>query len=144
MALVRLSDGEIQPLTRPVGLKDNSLEVIRAFCHDADIGPVVQDRIRGTMGYLRPPVESVQRALEPAPVDLMVFTQFKPGSAPVAHNVTRARAFALLVDQSFNYSRLGLPGFEALARLIESCPSYEIRYGSLDDGLSLISQLHRR
>jgi hypothetical protein len=42
---------------------------------------------------------------------------------------------------SFNYMVLGLQGFEALSRVIDSSDCYDFEYSQLDDAVSIFDKL---
>jgi HprK-related kinase A len=142
MALIRLRDLRVQPFPRPVGLKDESLEVIRNAYPAAIMGPVAHDRRRGRIGYLPPPAESVERFLEPVSVSDIVFLSFSGGSKhPRLEPVARPDALLRLVDQSFNYSNLGAAGFQAMADLVEHRPAHALQHGTLDGATACLRRL---
>jgi HprK-related kinase A len=142
MALIHLRDLRVHPFPRPVGLKDQSLEVIHNAFPNAITGPVAHDQKRGRIGYLLPPAESVERFLEPVSVSAVVFLSFSAGSKDTRlESVTRPDALLRLVDQSFNYSNLGAAGFQAMADLVERRPAHALHYGTLDGAAACLRRL---
>jgi HprK-related kinase A len=134
MALIRLSDGRVQPFPRPVGLKDESIEIVRGKFRNAVLGPVSRDVIRGRISHMLPPAASVERALETAPVAAILFLTFTAGLRnSTVEPVLRPDAMVNLIAQSFNYSHLGTAGFEALAALVETTPLFAVKYGLMED-----------
>jgi len=53
---VATSDGLLSALPRPVSLKNDAIELIRARMPDAVIGPLATDTNKGTVAYLKAPV----------------------------------------------------------------------------------------
>jgi HprK-related kinase A len=140
-ALVRPEDGRIDPLPRPISLKEGSIDVLRERIPRAPIGTVTRDTLKGAVAHLRPPAESVARMREPASPSWIVFPRYASGAASSLAPVPRARAFFRVADQSFNFSLLARTGFETLASVIEACDAYEITYSDLDEAMDLVEGL---
>ncbi len=141
LTLVRLTDGRIVPLPRPVSLKNASIDVIRAYVPEAVFSRAVQDTNKGTVAHVKAPADSVARALETARAAWIVFPQYQAGAAPTLEALDQGRAFMQLAGNCFNYSLLALPGFNALGRLIGGSASYQFRYSALDDAVAVFERL---
>lgn len=139
--IVRDGSNRIQPLARPVGLKNDAIELIRARSPGAEFGPLARDTLKGTIAHLRPPAESVARAHETAQAAWVVFPRFEPDSDTRLEAVPRAQAFLELARNSFNYDLLGVRGFDCLADLIEGCSTHSLIYGNLDEALRQLAGL---
>jgi HprK-related kinase A len=66
LALIRLSDGKLLPLPRPVSLKNASIQIMRDYAPDAIFAREVAGTTKGTISHMRPPRDSVARASEVA------------------------------------------------------------------------------
>jgi HprK-related kinase A len=141
LTLVRLADGLLQPVPRPVSLKNASIDVIRAFAPAAVFSPPVADTIKGTVAHLKAPAASVRRAHETARAAWVIFPRYVAGAPALLEPMTPARTFMQVADNSFNYSTLGAAGFVALGKLIDSAAGYEFSYGCLDEALALFERL---
>lgn len=135
VALIRPSDGMLQPVPRPISLKQESIDTIRRLAPGAVLGPEWPGTSKGTVAHLLPPPESVARAAETAEPHWLIFPAFDKGSATTLEPVTKATALMRTADNAFNYSVLGRQGFEMLAGLIDRCECFEFRYGDLQDAL---------
>lgn len=124
------------PLPRPVGLKNESIDIVRRDAPGATIGPLTFETRKGTVAHVRPPADSVARAHEVADARWVVFPCFEAGAAPEVRPISRADALLRLGGESFNYSLLGVTGFHTLADVIDGCTCFELRYGRLDDALA--------
>jgi HprK-related kinase A len=91
LTLVRLVDGRIDPLPRPVSLKNGSIDVIRAWAPAAELSPPVADTLKGTVAHMRAPGASVARAGEPATPAWIVFPKWRAGAAAELVPVPQAR-----------------------------------------------------
>lgn len=140
-ALIRPAEGLVDPWPRPISLKNASIDVIRGWAPDARLSTPVLNTSKGTVAHLRPPVESVARASEPAMPGWIVFPTFARDAAPRLTRLPRARAFFNLAECSFNYESLGIRGFSTLSRMIDGCDAYEFAYSSLEDAARLLGAL---
>jgi len=143
LALVRVSDGSIVPLPRPVSLKNQSIDIIQNFAPDAIFSRPVNDTQKGTVAHMKAPADSVIRAAETALASWIIFPKYQVGSPTQLESLPQSRAFMRVADHSFNYSLLGVPGFETLARLIDGCPCYDFTYSLLDEAMDVFASLKR-
>ncbi len=86
------------------------------------------------------PAESVARADETALPGAVVFPSYEAESDLQLESVGRGPALMQMADNSLNYSLLGRRGFETLAQIAETVPSYALRYASLSDALARLSR----
>ncbi len=140
-AVIRHDDGRLMPLARPVSLKNRSIEVIGAFAPDAVIGPVSAETHKGNVAHMRPPADSVRRMDEPALPAWVIFPRYEAGAATRLAPVTRARAFFLIADHSFNYYVHGELGFDLIGRMMDRCDCYDFVYSSLDEAIAVFDDL---
>ena len=141
LALVEPASGQIVPLPRPVSLKNASIEVIRSFAPGAVMGPTVHDTLKGSVAHMKPPAESVRRALEPAAPRWVVMPRWQADAPADLVPLSRGRAFMQLVDSAFNYHLHGPQGFELLARTVEACACFELVYGDLEQAATVFAEL---
>ncbi|WP_338769379.1 HprK-related kinase A [Massilia sp. METH4] len=141
LALLRLEEGVLHPLPRPISLKNASIAVIRDYVPGSVMSRAVTDTAKGTVAHMRAPADSVARAGESALPAWVVFPRFEAGSAATAEPVARADTFMQLAQNCFNYSLLGAEGFTALAGLVERSRGYRFRYSKLDDALAFFDSL---
>ena len=141
IALVRLSDGKIIPFPRPVSLKNESIDIIRAYQPQAVFSRKVVATIKGTVAHMKAPADSVERAGEAVHAAWVIFPRYQAGVEVQLEVVPRARAFMRVADNSFNYSLLGECGFEALAGLIDACRCYDFTYAELDQAVAAFAKL---
>lgn len=139
--VVRLGDGQVLPLLRPVALKNESIEVIAAFAPKAAIGPRFPKTRKGTVAHMAPDAHAIDNRHLPARPALIVFPRYEPGAGCVVEPEKRSRAFSRLSVNSFNYEMLGPAAFDAVMRLVESCRVYRLVYGDLDRAIGAIREL---
>ncbi len=142
LALIEPRTGKVVPLPRPVSLKNESIDVIRAFApRDAVFGPIVRETMKGSVAHVRPPLAAVQRAGEAALPAWVVVPRFAAGAAARLEPMPKARAFMSLVDSAFNYNVHGRNGFDTLVRLIDRCGCHEFSYSRLEDASAIFGRL---
>jgi HprK-related kinase A len=143
MTLVRLGDGLLVPLPRPVSLKNASIDLIRATHPDAVLGRPIEGTVKGTIAHLKAPQASVVRADEPARPGCIVFPRYEAGAPTTLASLPKARAFMQVADNGFNYQLLGKQGFDALARLVDASTCHTFRYSRLDEAIVAFDRLAR-
>lgn len=139
--VVRLSDSQLVAMLRPVALKNASIDVIQAFAPHAVIGPRYPKTHKGTVAHLAPSAEHVDARHRPAAPALVIFPRFDASAGVELEAVPRARAFARLAVNSFNYDALGPDGFDALTALVQASSCWTLRYGDLEGAVRAIGDL---
>jgi hypothetical protein len=138
---VRLDNGRCVPMLRPISLKNESIGIISRLRPDAAMGPVFTGTRRGDVAHLGPDAESVAKRHVPVAARLVVFPRYEAGAAMALEPMSRARAFAKLAVNSFNYEVLGPAGFEAVGRVIAGADCYRLTYGDLAEAVPAIRKL---
>jgi HprK-related kinase A len=141
LTLVDMETGLIHAMSRPINLKNQSIEVIKRFQPDAVFTDPVFDTKKGTVALLRPPSESVLRVSEPARPAWIVFPKYVPGAPAVFSTYSKAHTCLGVARESFNYDIHGRNGFLALTRLVDGCNCFEFSYGDLEDAVHEFSLL---
>lgn len=142
MALINPHNLRITPVPRPIGLKNDSIDIMQRFDAQAVIGTPVADTAKGTVAHMRPPDDSIRRADTDARPVGIVFPLYSTGSATQLEAITRGKALLRIVEQSFNYHILEADAFEALKRLVSVTPVFDLRYSDLNSAISHIDALH--
>jgi HprK-related kinase A len=140
LAILDPDSGLMQPHPRPISLKNASIDVVAAF-PQTRLGPVYRDTRKGTISHAACPANSVAASTQPARVRWVVFPRFEADSRPQCKEISRAEAFALISEQSFNRERMGEMGFDALCTMLSDASCYQVVYGSTADGLQLIREV---
>ncbi len=140
-ALLDPETGLVHGMARPVSLKNESIDAVRAFAPDAFISPPCRDTVKGAVAHMRPPADSVARMREPARPAWLIFPRFEPGAATRLSFRDKGSAFMRLVTQSFNYAALGRTAFERTADLLERSRTYDFVYSRLDDAVETLGRI---
>ncbi len=139
--LVRPEDDLLQPLPRPLPLKNESIEVIRGFAPDAYLGPVFPKTRKGDVAHMRPPADSIARAEEPAVPRWLVFPRWVADSPTKLEPMPGPEAFFMVATNAFNYEVRGEAGFRTVTRLVRSCSAYRLVYSNLEEAVDAINGL---
>lgn len=141
LALLEPEGGTIHPVVRPLSLKNDAVRLIQRYSAGTVLSRQYTDTAKGTITFIKPPRESVLRAREPVLPHWVVFPKYAAGAPAVLEPVSKARAFFMISDNSFNYAIHGRQGFDAVARLIDACSCYSFTYSSLDDAAAIFGTL---
>ena len=138
---LRLSDRRLLPLAKPVALKNTSIDLIRTWSPEAVLGPVFVGTHKGDVAHLALTQDSVSRRHEPARPGILIFPTWQADQPVELTRVMPARALSELAHNSFNYSLLGQPAFEAASDLVAGCECYRLTYGRLPDVVPVLEDL---
>ena len=139
--LYRPETGLIEPLPRPLPLKNESIDIIREYSPEAVVGPTYPNTRKGSVAHLRPTAASVGAAQQPAKPAWVVFPQYKTGATELLHPFAKGRAFLKLSGNSFNYRLQGARGFTAVADVVDSCETWHLEFSDLDKAASLLEEM---
>jgi HprK-related kinase A len=141
LALYDVESGLIYGMSRPINLKNQSIDVIRQFAPDAVMTASIPDTTKGSVALVRPPSTSVFRASEPVRPSWIILPKYSPGVSSELAPHSRARTFMLIAEQSFNYDIQGQRGFEAVGNLVEQSQCYQFTYSRLHDAERIFDAL---
>ncbi len=139
--LVRPGTMNFIPFPRPMPLKNESIDVLRAFAPDAFFGPRIEATQKGDVVHLRAPSDSVERAGETARAAWIVFPRWTAGAALSLEPVAGDQAFFSLAMNAFNYERLGEPAFETVKAIVGASRRLRLRYSSLEEAIDALDSL---
>lgn len=142
--IVGLDDGLLHAMPRPVALKNASIDVIAAFAPNAVVGPRFPRTRKGTVAHLAPDASSCAARATPAQPALVLFPHYEAGAPVRLERMAKARAFAKLSANSFNYEMLGPDGFEAVGALLARCTVRRLTYGDLAAAVDALRDLLAR
>ena len=140
-ALIDRATGMLQPIPRPVGLKNDSIDLIRRFAPHLPLGEPAYDTDKGTVAHVQPPADSLARREELARPAWIVFPTFSADSPLRLEPLSKGRALMRVADSSFNYNVLGAEGFRAAGDLVDSCSSFTLSYSRFEEAIATIEAL---
>lgn len=133
--------GAFRALLKPVALKNQSIDVIRSFEPEAQIGPLFPKTRKGTVAHLGAGAAAVTRCAEPAAPGAVILPKWVAGSSTRLEVMTPDAVFMALAYNAFNYTTLAAVGFEAAVQLARDCPGWTLVYSDLDDAVAAIDRL---
>lgn len=142
LTMLQLDDQQVVPNPRPVSLKNQSIDIVKAISSAEKFSPVVKDTIKGSVAHLRPRQISIQQYNVNAKPAILVYPKFMKGVDSSIQVLSKGQSFIRLADHCFNYSILGLEGFRAMSGLHDQVTCYDYCYdGNFDDALPLMDSL---
>lgn len=141
MAMIALDTGLLHGMARPVSLKNQSLDVIRRFEPRVVMGQAAHDTAKGTIAHLKPKSADVRAVLEPARAAWVVFPRYVARAPATLTARPKADAMMEMGRNAFNYSLLGLDGFNALAGVVDACRCFDFSYGQLEEAIAAFEDL---
>jgi HprK-related kinase A len=139
--LVRPGTTDFLPLPRPMPLKNESINVIRTFAPEAELGPTIYNTRKGTIAHVKAPTESVARSRETAQPRWIVFPRWQAGHPLSLEPVVKSQAFTQLAVNAFNYETVGERAFDTLKSTIDGVQCFRLTYSNLDDAVSTLTAL---
>ncbi len=133
--------GLLQPMPRPIPLKNHSIEVMQNFAPDGVFGPRFPRTRKGDVVHLAPTPESVARQHQTAQPAWVLFPRYRADAATRITPVAPTQAFVRLSNNAFNYQLGGERAFRALATLIRRVSCHDLVYGDLEDVVARIEDL---
>ena len=133
--------GLFRAMLKPVGLKNQSIDVIRGFSPGARLGPSFPKTHKGVVAHLAPSADAVDHRHVPARPGAVVLPRWQQGAATHFEPLPLHRTFSSLAFNAFNYTLLGAVGFDAAAFLTQRCLAWSLVYSDLDDALAALDDL---
>jgi HprK-related kinase A len=142
LTIIDLDAGCVVPVPRPISLKNASIDLIRAFWPEAEVGEIIHDTLKGSVAHVQPPAMNVHRSQERAIPGWIVLPRYQAGESATLSRLSKPAAFMQLIDNAFNYSLHGRHGFDGLSRFVDASDCYEFRYGgALDEAVRAFDHL---
>jgi len=141
MAIINLQNGELQPLPRPVSLKNESIELIKSFAPSCYVSPTTHDTNKGSVAHMQVPQASAQAANQTSQPAWFILPSYTPRASASLQAMTPGIALMAAIENAFNYSVQGAPAFHALTGLLSRLPAYRFVYSEINDALNTFSRL---
>lgn len=141
LILIATETLDLHPLSRPVSLKNQSIDIMRAFAPDMVVTQPIPDTNKGTVAHMRPTSLSVAAMTTCSQARHVVFPCYRAGSPTRLTSVSRSEVFMRLVENAFNYSLLGKTGFVTLEAVVDRVDGFIAEYSSLDDVIRALDTL---
>lgn len=133
MAIIDLETGLVEPLYRPICLKNDSIDLVKSWFPNPIFTPTWRDTQKGDVAHLKAKSWSEHQDLQPVPISAIVFPKYTKGHDLSIYQLTQLQGFESLSKNAFNYSVLGKAGFYAVDKLIRQSKLFEIKYSNLQE-----------
>lgn len=141
LTLVSLHDGNIYPCTRPINLKNNSINVIKELYPNIYNSRTAEDTHKGTVSLFSPPPESVSTISQYTKPSLVIFPKFKENTALTFEKMNKDESVFAIIKNSFNYNILGKKGFTSVMEMVNQVDSYRFSYGNTHEAIEHFNSL---
>ncbi|MFD2165571.1 HprK-related kinase A [Thalassotalea euphylliae] len=135
LALFDRETGLIDPVCRPISLKNKSIDVITERYPSLSPASNVRTENKGYVAHF-PTDVNIGKLCQPR---FVVFPKYKSGAPFSQSELSKAECFLKCVEDSFNYNHLGSEGFDAMSAFISNVDGYTIEYDNLDDAIAFIN-----
>ena len=139
--MIDLGQLAVRALARPVNLKNQSIDIIQQRYPNAVFSGLAEGTIKGRVGLMRPPSESVAAMNDPANIRWIVLPKYAAGSTTQFSPLSPPRAMMQLADNAMNYSIHGKTGFQVLGDIVDAAQSYTLIYSDLDDVIAKLDRM---
>ena len=126
-ALVHRETLKMHAISRPINLKNQSIDLIKPLYSNKNISLPVENTHKGTISLLSVP----ETSKEPVRPRLLVFVQYDKDEELFIERVDKASALVEVIKNSFNFAQLNTEGFKCARRLVEQCNAYYVEYSNL-------------
>ena len=133
----------LRPMLKPVALKNESIDAILRFAPEARLGPRFPKTRKGTVAHLGALADAVARRHEPARPGAVILPRWVKNSGTRLEALPPDRLFTALAFNAFNFTTLGVAGFDAVVGLLRRCPAWKLEYSDLSDAVEAIGALWR-
>lgn len=141
LTLISLDDGSITPLSRPINLKNNSIDIIKAYSPSSQFSKVAHDTHKGSVALMKPPKLSVNKVSDVVKPRFIIFPKYEKNSTLMMKNVHKKDCFIEMIKHSFNYNILGHEGFNTLTNLTQTIDCFSFVYSELDQAIEKFDSL---
>lgn len=133
LAIIEVDTCAVNPLFRPVCLKNNSIRLVKEWFPDSVFTDVCRDTKKGDVAHLKGSSWEQYQDRKPVEIVGVVFPKYIKNKPLTVYELSQIDAFEKLTNNAFNYGVLGLSGFEAVSKIIQNTALFEIEYDSLTD-----------
>lgn len=141
LVLIDLKSGKAQAISRPINLKNNSIDVLADRYPEAHMSNKCHDTHKGTVALMKPTDISVNNIDTQLPATHIVYPKYEQNSTTIVQPLDKSDAFMELITNSFNYHILYEQGFKVATQLVKSCNSLKLTYSNLDEAIAYFNCL---
>ena len=133
MAIVDLNSSRVNPVYRPVSLKNNSIDLLKQWFPDVVCTDTAKGTQKGDVALFRCVSWEQHRQLEQAEVVGIVFPKYKADTDLTIYQLDKLQGFQQISSNSFNYNITGQQGFETVGKLVDAAVHFEVHYSNVSE-----------
>jgi HprK-related kinase A len=141
LALVDTFDGKFVALSRPISLKNESIDIIREFAPGVVMSRPAENTLKGRIALSKPPRESFLRMKEKATPGWIVFPRYTAAGDLHLTPRSKAETFLEIAGNALNYNILGELGFTLTADVVSQSECFQFSYGNLEAAVAALTML---
>lgn len=141
LTLIDFDTYQVVPMPRPIGLKNQSIDIIKQRYPEAVFGVVSSDTVKGSVIHLKPPESSITMLHVSCPVGWIIFPKYEANTLTELAPRSKGRAFMEMANNAFNYSVLGAIGFDVLKNVVDRAVCFDFKYSQLDEAIDVFANL---
>ena len=128
LTLIDTSSGLIQPLARPINLKNRSISVVQQAFPQAIHSDIVRDTHKGDVCLFKAPDNALQNINIKSKATHVIFPKYVVNTDIHAETISQEQVFFSVIENSFNYNILSLTGFNTLTNFVDGIQGYSLQY----------------
>ncbi|WP_143871018.1 HprK-related kinase A [Catenovulum sediminis] len=134
MAIIDPISITVSPLLRPVCLKNQSINLIKAWFSNASFSKTTHDTQKGSVAHLKVHTPNSYQNLHQANIKAIVFPKYDANKNILEiAELSKLEGFRKLSANAFNYNILALKAFNTVKQIIETTSQFNIAYNNLKD-----------
>lgn len=133
MAIIDVNSNRVNPVFRPVSLKNNSIELFKQWFPDIVCTDTAKGTQKGDVALFRCISWEQHRQLGQAEVVGIVFPKYKPDTELTIYQLDKLQGFQQISSNAFNYNITGQQGFETTGKLVNAAVHFEVHYSNVRD-----------
>lgn len=135
------NDGKFVALSRPISLKNESIDVIRNFAPGVVMSRPAENTLKGRIVLAKPPRDSFLRMKARARAGWIVFPQYNPSAELHITPKSKAETFLELAGNALNYNILGEAGFALTAEVVSQSMCFQLSYADLESAVGTLTEM---
>ena len=133
MALIDLSSGCVHPFVRAICLKNNSIDLVKAWFPEAAFSGLAKDTVKGDVSHVRPPQNATDNAWQQAEIKGIVFPKYRADTFLDIYPMQQCETMMHLINNAFNFNIVHTAAFDILSHIIPKTKHFEISYNNLSE-----------
>ena len=141
LAIIEFDSCQVNPIFRPICLKNNSIDIIGKQMHSGYMTPPVADTSKGTVAHAMLTKRDDFDSWQPAPIAAVVFPKYNPNTYLDIEPFDQLTGLAKLITNAFNFNVVGERGFECMGKIVKQAQLFAIQYGDFNEAESFLTEL---